>query len=112
MEPQSFSSSQSCTVTQEEMWFEGPQVKAPPQSRRRMVPPTPVQNSYSSFEEEQGHFEVEDQMWSARDRTIIAKTKRYLEESKSLKVEIEELDSLLGPDDTEVDFRRKWLRDV
>ena len=39
-------------------------------------------------------------------------TKQYLEESKKLKVEIEELDSLLGPDDTEVDFRRKWLRDV
>ena len=73
VEPQSFSFSQSCTVTQEEMWFEGPQVKAPPQSRRRMMPPTPLQNSYSSFEEEQGHFEVEDQMWSARDRTIIAK---------------------------------------
>ena len=106
MEPQSFSFSQSCTVTQEEMRFEGPQVKAPPQSGRRMMPPTPLQNSYSSFEEEQGHFEVEDQMCSARDRTITAKTKQYLEESKSLKVEIEELDSLLGPDDTEVDFRR------
>ena len=43
-------------------------------------------------------------MWSARDRTIIAKTKQYLEESKSLKVEIEELESLLGLDDTDVDF--------
>ena len=40
------------------------------------------------------------------DRTIIAKTKQYLEESESLKVEIEELESLLGPDDTDVDFRR------
>ena len=39
-------------------------------------------------------------MWSARDRTIIAKAMQYLEESKSLKVEIEELESLLGPDDT------------
>ena len=45
-------------------------------------------------------------MWSAKDRTIIAKTKQYLEEMKSLKVEIEELESLLGPDDTEVDCRR------
>ena len=46
-------------------------------------------------------------MWSARDRTTTAKTKQYLEESKdSLKVEIEELESLLGVDDTEVDFRR------
>ena len=44
-------------------------------------------------------------MWSARDRTIIAKTKQYLEGSTSLKVEIEELESLLGLDDTDVDFR-------
>ena len=34
------------------------------------------------------------------------KTKQYLKESESLKVEIEELESLLGPDDTDVDFRR------
>ena len=88
------------------MRFFKPQVEAPPLSRRRMRPPTPLQNSYSSFEEEQGNFEVEDQMWSAKDRTIIAKTKQYLEESKKLKVQIEELESLLGPDDTEVDFRR------
>ena len=104
MEPQSLPFSKkrahSCTVTQEEMRFEGQQVKAPPLSRRRMMPPTPLQNSYSSFEEEQGHFEEEkNQMWSARDRTIIAKTKQYLEESKRSKVEIEELESLLGPDD-------------
>ena len=35
----------SCTVTQEEMRFEEPQVKAPPLPRRRMMPPTPLQNS-------------------------------------------------------------------
>ena len=89
VEPQSFSFSKkrahSCTVSQEEIRFEEPQVKAPPLSRRRMMPPTPLQNSYSTFEEEQEHFEVEDQMWSARDRTIISKTKQYLEESKSFK---------------------------
>ena len=88
------------------MRFEGPQVKAPPLSRRRMRPPTPLQNSYSSFEEEQENFEVEDEMWSAKDKTIIAKTKQHLEESKSLKAEIEELESLLGPEDSDVDFRR------
>ena len=71
-----------------------------------MRPPTPLQNSYSSFEEEEGHFEVEDQMWSARDRTIIAKTKQYLEESRSLRVEIEELESLLGPERI-----RMWILD-
>ena len=100
LEPQSFSFSQKrahiWTVTQEEMRFEGSQVKAPPLSRR-MLPPTPLQNSYSSFEQEQWHFEVEDQIWSARDRTVIARTKQCLEESKSLKVEVEELEFLLGP---------------
>ena len=110
VEPQSFSSSKkrahSCTVTQEEMRFESSQVKAPPQSRRRLMPPTPLQNSYSSFEEEEGHFEVVDQIWSARDRTVIARTKQYWEERKSVKVEVEELESLLGPDDSDVDFRR------
>ena len=65
----------SWTVMQEEMRFEA-------QSSRRMMPPTPLQNSYSSFEEEQRHFEVEDQIWSARDRTVIARTKQFLEESK------------------------------
>ena len=92
----------------------------PPRSRRSMMPPTPRQNSQSSFEAEQGHFEVEDQTWSARDRTVIARTKQYLEENKSLKVEVEELESLLGPDDSDVDFRRivqeardeKRLRDI
>ena len=70
------------------------------------MPPTPLQTSNSSFEEEQGHFEVEDQMWSAKDSTIIEKTKEYLEASQRLKVEVEELESLLCPDDSYVVFRR------
>ena len=74
VEPQSFSFSKkrvhSCTVAQKEMWSEEPQVEATPMSRKRMMPPTPLQKSCASFEEEQGHFEVEDQMWSARDRAI------------------------------------------
>ena len=85
-----------------------------------MMLPTPLQNSNDTFEEEQGHFGVEDQIWSARDRTVVAKTKQYLEESKSVKVEVEELESLLDPDDIDVDFRRiieeardkKRLRDI
>ena len=95
-----------CTVSQEEMRYKISQAKAPPQSRRRMRPPTPLQNSGSSFGEEQGRFEVEDQIWSARERTIIARTKQYLEKRKSIKVNIEELKTLLGPDDSDVDFRR------
>ena len=114
VEPQSFSFSNtrahSWTVTQEEMRFEGSQVKALPLSRKRMMPPTPLQHSYSSFEEEQGHFEVEGQVWSARDRTVIARTKQYLEESKSLKVEVEELESLLGPDEARDKKVARYLR--
>ena len=40
---------------QKEMRYESSQVKAPPMSRRRMMPPTPLQSSYSSFEEEHNH---------------------------------------------------------
>ena len=86
VEPQACSSykkrAHSWTVTQEDMRFEDSQAKAPPPSRRTM-PPTPLQNSYSSFEEEQGHFEVEGQTWSARDRTFKARTKEYPEEGYS-----------------------------
>ena len=37
------------TDTKEEMRYEGSPVKAPPLSRRRMTPPTPMQNSQTSF---------------------------------------------------------------
>ena len=70
------------------------------------MPPTPLQNSNDTFEEEQGCFVVEDQMWSARERTIIARVKQYLEESYSVKVEIEEKEDLLGRDDADVDSSR------
>ena len=45
-------------------------------------------------------------MWSARERTIIARTKQHLERSYSVKVRVEELAELLGPADFDVDFRR------
>ena len=110
VEPQSFSFSKKrahcCTATQEEMRYESTQVKAPPLLTRRTKPPTPLQNSKDTCGEEQGRFKVEDQMWSARERTIIARTKRYLEETRSIKVDIEELEDLLGADDIVVDFRR------
>ena len=110
VEPQSFSLSRKrahcCTSTQEEMRYKNSQVKAPPLSRRRMRPPTTLQNSNHAFEEVQGRFAVEDQKWSARERTIIARTKQYLEESYSVKVEVEELEDLLGPDHVDVDFMR------
>ena len=83
VEPQSFSFSKKrahcCTDTQEEMRYEGLPVKAHPLSRRRMTPPTPVQNSNTSFEREQGSYEEEGRGWNARERTIIARTKQFLE---------------------------------
>ena len=69
-EPQFFSFSKKhahcCTDTQEEMWYEGSPVKAHPLSRRWMIPPTLMQNSYTSFEREQGSYEEEGQGWNAR----------------------------------------------
>ena len=44
---------------------------------------------------------MEGRRWSARERTIIARTKQY-----SVKVEVEEVEDLLGPQDVDVDFRR------
>ena len=99
VEPQSFSFSKMrarvWTATQEEMRYESSQVEAPPLSRRRMMPPTPLENSCSAFEEEQEHSEVQDQFWSSHNRTVVARTKQYLEVSQSLKVEVEKLESLL-----------------
>ena len=65
-----------------------------------------LQNSYTSFEREQGSYEGEGRGLNARERTIIARTKQYLESSYSVKVRVEELEELLGPEDVDVDFRR------
>ena len=70
------------------------------------MPPTPLQNSNDTFEGERELLGAEGQMWSAKERTIIARTKQYLERSYSAKVQVEELENLLGPDDADVDFRR------
>ena len=108
--PQSFAFSKKralcCTGTQEQVRYEGSQGKASPMARRRMILPTPLHNSCASFEGEQGSYEVEGRGWSAKERTITARTKQYLEKSFCVKVEVEELESLLGPDDSGVDFRR------
>ena len=78
--------------------YEGSPVKAPPLSRRRMTPPTPVQNSYTSFEREEGSYEEEGRG--------IARTKQFLETSYIVKVRVEELEGFLGPEDVDVDLRR------
>ena len=94
VEPQFFSFSKKrahwCSDTQVEMRYEGSPVITPPLSRRRVTPPTPVQNSYTSFSG-----------WNARERTIIARTKQFLEKSRSVKVQVEASEALLGPEDVE-----------
>ena len=77
-----------CTDSQEEVRYEGSPVKAPPTTRRRMTPRTPVQNSYTSFEKEQGSYEVEVRGWNTIERTIIARTRQYLERSESVTVRL------------------------
>ena len=80
--------------------------------------PTPQQSSLSSIEAMQWQTEMEDQdsgskekevegqhRWNARDRTVIARMEQYLTENDSIKVEIEELELLLGPEDSEVNLR-------
>ena len=82
VEPQFCSFSKKCahcgTETQEEVRYEGSQVIAPPLSRRRMTLPTPVQNSYTSFARDRRRYE-EGRGWNARERTIIERTKLFLE---------------------------------
>ena len=51
-------------------------------------------------------YEEEGRGWNARERTIIARTKQYLERSFSVKVQVEALETLLGPEDVDVDLRR------
>ena len=89
------------------MSHEGTPVEAPPTSRRRMMPPTPQQSSYSSIEAVPWQTEMEDQGsgWNACDRTVIAKMEQYLNDSDCMKLEIEELELLLGPEDSEVNLR-------
>ena len=55
-----------------------------------------------------GEMEFEgEHRWTARDRTVIARME-HLNENDSMKVEVEELELLLGPEDSEVDLRRIW----
>ena len=70
-----------------------------------MTPPTPMQHSYASFEGKQGSYEDERRGWNSRERTIIART-IFLERRCSVKVRVEELQDLLGPEDVDVDLIR------
>ena len=59
------------------------------------MPPTPQKSSLSSIEAMQWHTEMEDQGsgLNARDRTVIAKMEKYLNEGYCMKLEIEELEA-------------------
>ena len=65
-----------------------------------------MQNSYASFVRDHGRYEEEGRGWNARQRTIIARIKQYLERSFSEQVQVEALEALLGPEDVDVDLRR------
>ena len=62
-------------VPQGGMSYEGSPVKAPPASRRRMMPPATQQSSHSSIEDMQWQTEtgVQGSSWSARERTVTAR---------------------------------------
>ena len=66
-----------------------------------------MQNSYTSYMWDHRRYKDEGRGSNARERTIIARTKQYLERSFSVKVQVEEvLEALLGPEDVDVDLRR------
>ena len=93
--------------SQEDMSYEGTLVKAPPTSRRRMMPPTPQQSSHSSVEatQWQNEMEIQGSSWNARERTLVARVEKYLNNSDCMKLEIVELGLLLGPEYSEVYLR-------
>ena len=49
--------------------------------------------------------EVQGSSWSAREATVIARMEHYLDKNDCLKMEIEELELLMGPEDSEVNMR-------
>ena len=96
------------------MNFDGASVKAPPASRRKIMPSTQQQRTQPPGTPLQ--MEVEDQEFgacgkeyegeyrrTAREKTLVAKVEQYLNESGNVKVEIEE--HKLEPEDSEVDLR-------
>ena len=75
-------------------------VKAPPSTRKRMMPPTPQHISHSSTDERQWQADLEAQpcIWSICERTAIAGKENYLDKSDDVKLEIEDLELLMDPE--------------
>ena len=81
-------------------------LKTPPASRRKIM--QSLQPSIEAMQEN-GSWVVEyggEHRWSARGRSVVARMEQYLEKSDSMRIVIEELESLLGPEDSEVDLRQ------
>ena len=53
----------------------------------------------------QSEMEIQGSSWNARERTVIARMEQYLNASDCMKLEIEELELPLGPEDSEVTLR-------
>ena len=108
LEPQSFSFSRKRRAVwvenQENMSREGTAVKAPPASRRKM-PPTP-QSSRSSRRTRKvaslGSSRVNVGLLVVER---LRESEQYLNKSDSTRVGVEELESLFGPEDSELDSR-------
>ena len=72
-----------------------------------MMPSTPQQSSHSSCEEL-----VTDRKWTYKEaagvsaeRKVIAKMEDYLNQHDNVKVEVEELELMMSPEDPEVNLR-------
>ena len=90
------------------MGYEGSPVKAPPNTRRRIMPPTPQQISFSSTDESQWSADLEEQpsIWSTRERRVIAAMENYLDKSDEVKVEKKTLGLLVDQEDSKVCLRK------
>ena len=49
--------------------------------------------------------EIQGSSWKTRERTVIARMEQYLHVNDCMKLEIEELELPLGPEDSEVTLR-------
>ena len=72
-----------------------------------MMPPTPQQISHSSTDESQWQEELAAQsIWSIQDRRrVIEAMEKYLQKGDDMKAEIEALELLMDPEDSEVCLR-------
>ena len=87
------------------MRYERSQVRALPLSRRRMMPPSSLQNSFSSLKRSRGTARCRARFGVRVTEQLLQERTRYLEVSQNV-VDSVELESLLGPDDLDVDFRQ------